>query len=122
MQHYNSTVHGPAPGGALRVSPPGYTWATPTSRRRHAVTETPPVEAALDELRQFTGDAKIEMSELIILGAQAKLALLRARDNEPAERRRSLASLVLSGVLAVDPAAAAEVRKIRLGPRMIIAR
>jgi hypothetical protein len=83
----------------------------PTNRRRHAVTETPPVEAALDELRQFTGDAKIEMSELIILGAQAKLALLRTRDDELAERRRSLADLVRRGALRMDPAAAAEVRK-----------
>ena len=84
----------------------------PTNRRRHAVTETPPVEAALDELRQFMGGgAKIEMGELIILGAHAKLALLRARDDELVERRRSLADLVRSGALSVDPAAAAEVRK-----------
>jgi len=83
----------------------------PTNRRRHAVTETPPVEAALDELRQVTGDAKIEMSELVILGAQAKLALLQARGAEIAERRQSLADLVRSGALPVDPTAAAEVRR-----------
>jgi acetylornithine deacetylase/succinyl-diaminopimelate desuccinylase-like protein len=33
-----------------------YTHAMPTRRRRHAITETPPVEAALDELREALGD------------------------------------------------------------------
>jgi hypothetical protein len=75
------------------------------------VTETPPVEAALEELRRFTGGGKIEMSELIILGARAKVAQIRSRADELVERRRSLADLVRNGRLPVDPAAAAEVRR-----------
>ena len=42
----------------------------PTRRRRHAITETPPVEAALAELRRALGDDRVEMGELVILGAQ----------------------------------------------------
>ena len=83
----------------------------PTSRRRHAVTETPPVEAALEELRRASGTAKIEMSELIVLGARAKLAQLHAREGERVERRRALAELVRSGGLPVDAAAAVAVRR-----------
>lgn len=51
------------------------------------------------------------MSELIILGARAKLAQLQAHDHELVELRRSLADLVRSGGLPVDPAAAAAVRR-----------
>ena len=87
-----------------------YTLAVPTNRRRHAVTETPPVEAVLEELRRATGGARIEMSELIILGARAKLAQLHARDDELVERRRSLADIVRDGGLPVDPVAAAAAR------------
>lgn len=83
----------------------------PTTRRRHAITETPPVEAALGELRRVTGGARIEISELVILGARAKVAEIRARKAEVAERRRTLADLIRTGGLAVDPAAAAEVRR-----------
>ena len=36
----------------------------PTKHRRHAITETPPVRAALDELRDELGDGRIEFCEL----------------------------------------------------------
>jgi hypothetical protein len=49
-----------------------YTGRVPTKRRRHAITETPPVQAALDELRRALGDDRVEMGELVILGAQEK--------------------------------------------------
>src|SRR3954462_10366844 len=48
--------------------------AIPTKHPRHAITETPPVRAALDELRGELGAARIEFSELLILGAQEKPA------------------------------------------------
>jgi len=88
----------------------------PTSRRRHAVTETPPVEAALDELRRALGGARIEMGELVVLGARAKVAELQAQVDElraraNAERRRLLADQVRGGRLPVDRRAATEVRR-----------
>ncbi len=55
-----------------------YSEPVPTKRRRHAITETPPVQEALDELREELGDEQLQLSELVILGAREKLALLRA--------------------------------------------
>jgi hypothetical protein len=86
--------------------------AMPTKRRRHAITETPPVQAALDELRQELGDAeRIEFSELVILGANEKVARLRATRGEAATRRRRLAERIRRRELSVDRAAADEVRR-----------
>jgi hypothetical protein len=83
----------------------------PTRHRRHAITETPPVKAALDELRGELGDARIEFGELVILGAEQKVAQLRAARDETASKRRALASRVRRRELPVDPAAADEVRR-----------
>lgn len=66
----------------------------PTSRRRHAVTETPPVQEALDELRAELGSDKLPMGELVRLGARARLAELRAEREDKAMRRRRLAERV----------------------------
>jgi hypothetical protein len=82
----------------------------PTKRRRHAITETPPVEAALDELREALGEDRIELGELVVLGADAKLATLRAEREGGAALRRRLANRVRSGALPVSLEAAAEVR------------
>ena len=84
----------------------------PTKHRRHAITETPPVKAALDELRGELGDARIEFGELVILGAHQKVAQLRAgRDDTgvsaTAPGRRGFARRDVS----VDRAAADEVRR-----------
>ena len=82
----------------------------PTKRRRHAITETPPVQAALDELRAALGQDRVELGELVVLGAGAKLAALRAeREGESALRRR-LADRVRSRELPVSLEAADEVR------------
>ena len=63
----------------------------PTNRRRHAITETPAVQAALDELRGELGTERVELGELVVLGASAKLATLRAeREGNAALRRRAL--------------------------------
>jgi hypothetical protein len=84
----------------------------PTKRRRHAITETPPVQAALDELREELGDAeRIEFSELVILGANEKVARLRATRGDTTTRRRLLAERIRRRELPVDREAADEVRR-----------
>jgi hypothetical protein len=86
--------------------------AMPTQRRRHAITETPPVQAALDELREELGDtARIEFGELVILGANEKVVRLRATRDETTARRRQLAERIRRRDLPVDRAAADEVRR-----------
>ena len=86
--------------------------AMPTKRRRHAITETPPVQAALDELREELGDAeRIEFSELVILGANEKVARLRAARGDTTTRRRLLAERIRRRELPVDREAADEVRR-----------
>jgi len=83
----------------------------PTERRRHAITETPPVQAALDELRAHLGADRVDMAELVILGARQKSAQLRASRADLSARRGRLAERILSRDLPVDPAAADEVRR-----------
>jgi hypothetical protein len=83
----------------------------PTKRRRHAITETPPVQAALDELREALGDDRVEMGELVILGAQEKLARLRAEQDNTSAMRRRLADRVRRRDIPADRVAADEVRR-----------
>ena len=83
----------------------------PTKRRRHAITETPPVQAALDELREALGDERVEMGELVILGAQEKLARIRTARDDNATLRRRLADRVRRRDIPADRAAAEEVRR-----------
>jgi len=82
----------------------------PTTRRRHAITETPPVQAALDELRRELGTDRVELGELVVLGASAKLATLRAERDDGAALRRRLADRVRGRNTRVDRRAADEVR------------
>lgn len=82
----------------------------PTKRRRHAITETPPVQAALDELRSELGTDRVELGELVVLGAGAKLSALRAERENGAALRRRLAERVRSGEVPVSREAADEVR------------
>ncbi len=82
----------------------------PRKRRRHAITETPLVHAALDELRGELGSDRIELGELVVLGADAKLASLGAEREGGANLRRRLANRVRSGELAVSREAAEQVR------------
>jgi hypothetical protein len=70
------------------------------------------VEAALDELRgELDAGDRIELSELVILGAQEKLARLRAQRDGTAARRARLAERIRRRDLPVDPAAAEAVRR-----------
>jgi hypothetical protein len=78
----------------------------PTTRRRHAITETPPVEAALDGLRRELGTDRVDLGELVVLGAAAKLASIRAGRDNGARLRRRLADRVRSRSLPVDVHAA----------------
>ena len=66
----------------------------------------------MDELRDELGEGRPDLSELVILGANAKLAQLRAERTNLAERRRELADRVRRGDLPlVDVEAADEVRR-----------
>ena len=85
--------------------------AMPTNRRRHAITETPPVQAALDELRGELGGGRIELGELVILGAQQKVAQVRAQRDDTAALRQKLADRVRRRDIPADRAAADEVRR-----------
>jgi hypothetical protein len=85
----------------------------PTNRRRHAITETPPVEAALNELRQALGTDRVDLSELVILGAREKLERLRVEDKRNRMLRKQFADRIRRGEppLDVDLEALEEVRR-----------
>jgi len=83
----------------------------PTKHRRRAITETPSVQAALEELQSELGESRIELGELVVLGAEAKLTALRAERDGGVELRRRLADRIRSGDLAVSTEAADEVRR-----------
>lgn len=84
----------------------------PTKRRRHALTETPPVQSALDELRRESGDDCVDLPDLVIRGARQKTAELRAADEHAHARRRRFADWVRSGDLGIDHAAADQVEHL----------
>jgi hypothetical protein len=101
---------------------PCYTCLVPTTRPRHTITETPPVQEALDELRaqMREGDARpreerIDFAELLILGAQAKVQRLRRDGAAAREAREHLAEMIRSGSgHEPDIAAAEEVKHLGL--------
>jgi hypothetical protein len=55
------------------------------------ITETEPVKAALDELRQLEGGEPVEFADLVIRGAKDKIRELEA---ESAETRRAIDDMV----------------------------
>jgi hypothetical protein len=71
----------------------------------------PPVEAALDELRRELRDERVDLAELVVLGAEQKLARLRAERASTASLRRQLADQIRGRRLPIDPAAAETVRR-----------
>lgn len=79
------------------------------------ITETPPVKAALDELRRLQGGDKIELPDLVIRGARDKVQELKA-GSEPAQRaRQEIATWIRTGEgPQVDVAAAEEVKHLGL--------
>lgn len=79
------------------------------------ITETEPVKAALDELRQLQGGEKVELPDLVIRGAKEKIRELRAESESVREAREEIADWVLSGAgPAVDVEAADEVKHLGL--------
>lgn len=83
----------------------------PTKRKRHAITETEPVEAALDELRRESGVKRVNLGELVLLGANAKVAELRATQGRTQEMRKSLADRIRAGEALAEVEKADEVRR-----------
>lgn len=82
----------------------------PTTRRRHTITETPPVEEALAPLRVLVG-ARIDLAELVVIGARAKVASLRTEGAEVTALRDALAERILRRDIPIDLDAAKEVRR-----------
>jgi hypothetical protein len=84
----------------------------PTARRRHAITETAPVQEALDELRGVLGTDRVPLGEIVILGARAKVAELRGGSDEKAALRKRAADRIRERrPLPIDRDAAEEVRR-----------
>lgn len=83
----------------------------PTKLPRHTVTETPPVQAALDELRRETGEPRVELAELVVIGAREKVRQVRAERAGADTRLQRLADRLDRGETLTDPAAADEVRR-----------
>jgi hypothetical protein len=69
------------------------------------------VRAALDELRGELGDRRPDLGELVILGANAKLAQLRANRANITARRSELADRIRRRDLDLDVEAADEARR-----------
>ncbi|HZV72597.1 MAG TPA: hypothetical protein VFF79_02670 [Conexibacter sp.] len=87
----------------------------PTTRPRHTITETPPLQEELDRLRVEAGSQKLDFAELVMLGAREKRRQLH-RDSETVRAARErLARHILEGTY--DPgevAAADEVKTLGL--------
>ena len=87
----------------------------PTSRPRHSITETPPVQEALDRLRAQMGAQKLDLAELVVLGAREKERQLQRDSDATREARRRLADAIRARTLPEpDIAAADEVKYLGL--------
>jgi hypothetical protein len=69
----------------------------PTNRPRHTITETPPVQDALDRLRARLGTHKLDFAELVVLGAEAKQRRLEREDEAASEAIERLVRYILEG-------------------------
>lgn len=86
----------------------------PTKHHRHAITETPRVKRALDPLRQrldASAGERLDLGELVILGAEAKLAALDEELAKTSAARLWLADRIRSGQPLADPEAAEKVKR-----------
>lgn len=89
----------------------------PTTRPRHTITETPPVQEALDELRaKLREGERIDFAELVELGARAKARRLSADEQVTATALKRMAEMVRtqSFPYALDVAAADGVKHLGL--------
>ncbi|MBA3304938.1 MAG: hypothetical protein H0U25_03315 [Thermoleophilaceae bacterium] len=83
----------------------------PTKHRRHAITETPRVKEALDPLRAELNGERLDLGELVVLGAQAKLADLRVAQEDRIAKLERLAEKIRRRELDVDPVLADEAKR-----------
>lgn len=72
------------------------------------------MRAALDELRQRLGGARIDYGELVILGAQTKVRQLPDDAKAAREAGQRLAEMVRRAAIPVDMDAADEVKRLGL--------
>lgn len=82
----------------------------PTRHNRRSVTETPRVTAALDELRRLSSE-RIDLGDLVVLGAEHRAAELRAADQALQDRRAGLLERIRTGDVGTDLDAAERVRR-----------
>jgi hypothetical protein len=86
----------------------------PTTRPRHTITETPPVQEALDELRAKLNGDRIDFAELVILGARAKAWRLPDDSEQARKARKELADMIRTRSVPIDLRAAEEVKHLGL--------
>lgn len=88
----------------------------PTTRPRHTITETPPVQAALDELRARLGEGeRIDFAELVMLGAEVKVRHTPDKGEERSRALEEMAEWIRTGNgPKVDIEAADEVKRLGL--------
>jgi len=93
-----------------------YTHLVPTTRPRHTITETPPVQAALDQLRAKLGEGeRIDFAELVRLGAEVKARRTADPSGEASRAREEIAQWIRTGNgPEVDVEAADEVKRLGL--------
>jgi hypothetical protein len=92
----------------------------PTTRPRHTITETPPVQEALDELRAKLGEGeRIDFAELVELGARAKARRMRTENAATQAALKHLADMIRtrSFPYELDVEAADEVKHLGLIPK-----
>jgi hypothetical protein len=92
----------------------------PTIRPRHTITETPPVQEALDELRSKLGDGeRIDFAELVALGAEVKARRLGVDDAIRGAKLKRVADMIRTGSFPYrsDVKAAEEVKHLGLIPK-----
>jgi pyruvate-formate lyase-activating enzyme len=79
------------------------------------ITETEPVKAVLDVLRNLQGGEKVELTDLVIRGAEDKARELRAQGEPARKARGDIAEWIRRGNgPEVDLAAAEEVKHLGL--------
>jgi hypothetical protein len=86
----------------------------PTSHPRHTITETPPVQEALDELRARMGGERIDYAELVVLGARTKARQLPDDAKAASLAARRLGEMVRRRSIPVDVDAAVDVKRLGL--------
>jgi len=83
----------------------------PTKHRRHAITETPRIKEALDPLRAELKGQRLDLAELVVIGAEAKLERLRSEAEDRSELLRGLVDDLRAGKIHLDPRLADEAKR-----------